>query len=367
MIATRILVALFAAPCLAQDPTPDPAGKPAAPNTPPAVTINHPTLRYPRDKAYVVATVDDKPITLGDLVEHIDERHYPGFEKFLAGPEGKGSPDGNRILQSDLIAPWVRNFADVKALEAEAGPLDRADKAELDACIGAALKVGFESFLENYVADLQMKGRPTNLSEARLNRLLSDFQMRQGMTFEMQGWLDYLRPVQNWTRQELSDFFQNNARIFGGGVNLAHILIYHRDPGTGILLNKSQRAGAKARLLEIQNRLKNGADFDESVRLFSEDSATAPTGGVFKNVERFDFRLPPAICRKVWHMQDGEVSDVIETPYGWHIVKRLEHVQGRFMLFTDAALPSIRLSKQRMNQENLLFEARKKHKVELNL
>lgn len=367
MIATRILVALIAAPCLAQDPTPDPAGKPAAPSTPQAATPNYPMLRYPRDKDYVVATVDDKPITLGDLVQHIDERHHPGFEKFLAGPEGKGSPDGIRILQSDLIAPWVRNFADIKALEAEAGPLDKAAEAELEECIGAALKVGFESFLAEYVADLDRKGLPTNLSETRLNRLLSDFQLRQGMTFEMQGWLDYLRPVQDWTRQELSDFFQNNARVFGGGVNLAHILIHHRDPGTGILLNKSQRAGARARLMEIQNRLKNGADFDESVRLFSEDSMTAEKGGVFNNVQRFDFRLPPAICRTAWNLKDGEISDVVETPYGWHIIKRLEHVQQRFMLFTDAALPSVKLSKQRMNQENLLFDARNKHKVVLNL
>lgn len=367
MIATRILVALIAAPCLAQDPAPAPVGTPAKSGISPTATANYPKLRFPRDKDYVVATVDDKPLTLGDLVTHIDERHQPGFKNFLAGPEGKGSPDGARILASDLLASWVRNFADIKALEAEAGPLDEAATAQLEACMSAALKEGFENFLADYVADLQRQALPTELSQTRLNGLLSNFQMRNGTALEMQGWLDYLRPLQNWTRQELSDFFQNNARVFGGGVTLAHILIQHRDPGTGILLNKPQRAGAKARLQEIQSRLQNGADFEESVRLFSEDTATAPEGGVFKGVQRFDYRLPPAICRSAWGMQDGDVSDVIETRYGWHIIKRIEHVQQRFMLFTDAALPSIRISKQRMGQENLLFDTRNKHKVALKL
>ena len=367
MIATRICIysALVAVPCLAQSAENPPAGSVASTRRPKPATSDFKELRFPRDQDYVVATVDAEPITLGDLVRHIDERHYPGFAAFLAGPEGNGSAGGARLLQSDLIAPWVRNLADIRALSAEAGPLDDAETAELEGSLAAALKEAFESYLASYVEDLRQRGLPTNLSQTRINRLLADFQMRRGTATEMQGWLDYLRPLRDWPRQELRDFFQDNARVFGGGVTLAHILVQHRDAGTGILLDARTRAGAKARLMEIQSRLRDGADFAETARLFSEDSKTAPTGGVFRNVQRFDYRLPPGICRVAWRMRDGEISDVVETRYGWHILKRVEHVQRRFMLFTDAAMDSVRLSKQRLEQENLLFAVREKHDVRL--
>ena len=91
MIATRICIysALVAVPCLAQSAENPPAGSVASTRRPKPATSDFKELRFPRDQDYVVATVDAEPITLGDLVRHIDERHYPGFAAFLAGPEGQ--------------------------------------------------------------------------------------------------------------------------------------------------------------------------------------------------------------------------------------------------------------------------------------
>src|SRR5690606_34827499 len=117
------------------------------PTPSPVTGKHHVQLRYPRDKEVVVAMVGGMPILLEDLVERIDTRHYPGFRDLLAGPEGKGSPDGARILSSDLIAPWVRQFADVRALRAEAERRakdggEAIDEAKLEALMSDALKAG---------------------------------------------------------------------------------------------------------------------------------------------------------------------------------------------------------------------------------
>ena len=40
-------------------------------------------VRYPRDKAKTIAIVGGTSLTLDELVKHIDERHYPGFEQLL--------------------------------------------------------------------------------------------------------------------------------------------------------------------------------------------------------------------------------------------------------------------------------------------
>ena len=38
----------------------------------------------------------------------------------------------------------------------------------------------------------------------------------------------------------------------------------------------------------------------------------------------------------------GEVSDVIETQYGWHLIKRIEHVQKMFMMFSEQTAPMVK-------------------------
>ena len=36
---------------------------------------------YPKDKDAAIAVVGSKTLTLGDLIDHIDARHYPGLKK----------------------------------------------------------------------------------------------------------------------------------------------------------------------------------------------------------------------------------------------------------------------------------------------
>lgn len=325
-------------------------------------------LRYPQDKETVIAIADGSPIWLSHLVEHIDARHYPGFEGLMAGEDGNGSADGRRILASDLLAPWVRQFADIKALEAEARARGPVDQEKIEACLSAALKKAFEEYLKAYTDDLAQRSLPTELSQKRIDRLLTDFQFRFGLSCELQGWLDYLQPEEDWSNARLNDFFQANPRYFGGGVTIQHILVQNRDPGTGILLQEQHRIAAAARLSEVQKRvLPDGSNFAELAQQFSDDTRSAKDGGKFENVERFDQRMPTVLCRAAWKMKDGEISGVVESQYGWHIVRRVEHVQRMFMLFSDATVPMVKQLLQRELQEDLLFGARKSRAVELKI
>jgi hypothetical protein len=344
----------------AQDPAPSAEVRKPDPQQSRSVDV-----RYPRDANFTLAVIDGQPLKLRELVEHIDRRHYPGFAALMQGENGKGTPAGNRLLRSEYAATWVRNLADITALRREAELRPDFDEAVVDQALAAALKESFEAYLHDYVAGLEAQGRPTTLSQDRVNKLLSDYQMRYGTRTELQGWLDYMCPQLDWSAAELRDFFQSNIRIFGGTVTLAHILVQHRDAGTGILLNDKLRARAATRISEIKERLLRGDDFATLARQFSEDTATAQEGGLLADVERFDHRLPPEICRTAWSLADGGISDVIETQYGWHIVMRLHHDQKKLMLFREAALPTVKMTRQRMNQENLLFDVRKKHGIEL--
>lgn len=368
-----VLSALLAGALAAQRPAPSVE---SAPTPAPIAEKHFVQLRYPRDKEAIVAMVGGMPIHLEDVVERIDSRHYPGFRDLLAGPEGKGSPDGARILSSDLIAPWVRQLADIRALRATAERRakeggEEIDEAKLEALMSSALKAGFENYLASYTADLQRRNIDARMDQNRVNLLLADYQMRHGLSSELQGWLDYLEPARDWSKEEVTEFYRRHTRIFGGGVTTAHILVQNRDAGTGIMLDAEGLARANARLVEIRSRLqRDGSNFEEIARLFSEDTRTAPDGGVLEGVERFDYRLPAAICRTAWQLKDGEVSGIVETQYGWHFVKRVAHEQYRLMtLATDNEIfqSTVRNAMVRMLQEDLLFGAREQMGVELKL
>lgn len=352
--AILLLALLFSVPLAAQD-------EPAVPTTPPAPQQpHHVVVRYPEDRDRPIAEVGDRTLTLGDLVDRIDERHYPGFRTALAE-----RPHVQRMLQSDLIAPWVRQFADLEALRQTFAD-DIVDE-ELEAAQSEALRQQFQAWLDAYVQDLAANGRPTELTQRRVDALLADFQLRQGLAAELQGLLDHLEP-DDYNRAQLQQFFQANARYFGGRVTIAHILIQHRDAGTGILLADEGLARAHARLADVRARLRpDGSNFQEVARSYSDDTRTAQEGGKLEHIARFDDRLPAALCRAAWRLADGEVSDVVETQYGWHLIQRLEFSQQMFILFTDDAIPTIRGAMKRARQEDRLFHARERAKVRLLL
>ena len=361
-----LALSMLLAPCLAQEAKPEPATPAAKPpaaavvtTRPAADTPHHLIRRYPQDKDVPIAIVGPRTLTLGDLVDHIDARHYPRFKKELVE-----LPTVQAMLQSDLIAPWVRHFADLEALrQTFAADLD---EKKLQQAQSDALKASFESWLATYVND-PATGRTRQLTQDQVTRRLTTFQWHNGLAAELQGTLDHLEPGE-YNRVQLQNFYNANARAFGGQVTIAHILIQHRDAGTGILLGEKGTARAVARLTDIRARLlPDGSNFEEVARLFSDDTKTAPLGGALRGIARFDDRLPATLCRAAWNLQDGQVSDVVETQYGWHLVKRIDFEQQVFILVTDDAIPSIRQIMRRMRQEQRLFAARQKVGVQLML
>lgn len=358
------VLAVLAGTCRAQDPAtspPPPAAAPAAaPSAAAAAERPHFRVRrWPQDRDVPVAIVGGRSLTLGDLAAHIERRHQPGFQDALAN-----RPEIQRTLTSDLIAPWARHFADLEALrQTYGGEID--DKA-LETAQSEALKRSFQQWLNGYVEDRRQQGRPAELTQDQVNGHLQRYQFAQGLGAEVQGMLDLLEPGK-FNRQELHAFFTGNARAFGGQVTVQHILVQNRDAGTGILLADEAYGLASARLADIKARLKpDGSNFDEVVPR-SDDQRTARDRGLLRGLHRYDERMPAALCRAAWDLRDGEVSDVVETPYGWHILKRVEFQQQVFMLFTDDAMPTIEDIMRRARQENRLFEARAKAAVRLEI
>jgi hypothetical protein len=353
LLRAIVVPALFGI-CCAQDGA-KPA--PAAPAAEPHFVVR----RWPEDKAAGIAVVGARTLTLADLVDHIQKRHYPRFRADL-----EAYPTVRAMLQSDLMAAWVRQLADLEALRQTFGA-DLADEKKLEAAQSAALKARFQAHLDTWAGDERARGRPGELNQDKVNRMLTQFQWHNGLGCELQGTLDFLENGE-YSRQQLHAFFTTNPRYFGGQVTIQHIMVQHRDAGTGILLNDEGIARANERIAAIKASIApDGSNFEEVARARSEDTRTARNGGMLKGLHRYDDRMPAALCKAAWDLQDGQVSDVVETQYGLHLIKRLEYTQNVYIIFSDAAMPTIKQVTQRAMQERRLLEARQKTGLRLML
>ncbi|HEX7583829.1 MAG TPA: peptidylprolyl isomerase [Prolixibacteraceae bacterium] len=87
----------------------------------------------------------------------------------------------------------------------------------------------------------------------------------------------------------------------------------------------SEETIAKLKLTadSIWQKATSGADFAELAKKYSDDKQSATNGGEMKAFTSAN--MVPSFAEAAFALKnDGDISPVIRTPYGWHIIKRLE-------------------------------------------
>lgn len=127
-----------------------------------------------------------------------------------------------------------------------------------------------------------------------------------------------LQPVQI-TRREVNRFYeqmQDSLPQRPPMVRMSHIL-------KEIRAGESTRQSALNRILEIQKRLESGEDFAELAKTYSQDPGSASNGGELGFVERGTF--VPEFEEVAFTLKEGEISDIVETQFGFHIIQMIEN------------------------------------------
>jgi parvulin-like peptidyl-prolyl isomerase len=160
---------------------------------------------------------------------------------------------------------------------------------------------------------------------------------------------------------EVARYFAENKEFFDKVmVQASHIVIRLSSNAP-----QSERQAARVKLQALRQEIVAGKiDFAEAAKKYSQ-CPTAPRGGDLGYFPR-KFAVEESFARAAFGLQKGEVSDIVESEYGLHLIKCTDRKPGAPANF-DKIKDDVREIAAEEMQQNLLREQRKLAKVTVYL
>jgi parvulin-like peptidyl-prolyl isomerase len=318
-LASAATLALGANVCFAQAP----ATPPPAPATQPA----------PVNPAKPAAIVNGEPITQADVMS---AAKMVTEQRFRTGVP----TDAQRHeVFTEVIAMLVDDVL-LRQFLAKTGV--KVDPAEVD----------------KQFAELK-----ASLGKAKPPRTIEDFYKETGRNegqirssiLDMLRWGEYVKTKIN--ENDLKRYYTENKDFFDQvAVRASHILIRISPSAT-----ETERAAARQKLLALRAEILTGKiDFGEAAKKNSQCSS-APNGGDIGFFPR-KMMVEEAFAKAAFSLKPGEVSDVVQTDAGLHLIKVTERKPGQNSEF-DKVKDDVRDFYIEEMRQTLLTQERKNAKI----
>jgi len=134
----------------------------------------------------------------------------------------------------------------------------------------------------------------------------------------------------NITDEDVKKFYDENPAKFEQPemVRASHILLATKDQTSGAELSDAQKTAKHKQMEGLLKRARDGEDFAKLAKEFSEDSASKDKGGEYtfprgQMVAEFE--------AAAFSLKTNQVSDIITTQFGYHIIKLSEKLPAKKM------------------------------------
>lgn len=276
-----------------------------APDTFDAVMNKVTSLFAKKDKAPKKEQLDNPVFTVYTYEVDPDEyRYYILYYKMYCENQDpdywKNHPEEKDEVKAYVFEQIVENYDLVYWAEYEGFKLDDVTDEEY--------KAKYDEFRAPYKTDEEFNDYLTTecLTPAVLEKSLRQQIIRDKL-------VDYIYSDES-TFSQVTDEEMQNYYDEAEGYGSKHILLLHCE-------DEAEDADKKALAQSILERIRNGEDFDTLMKEYSEDPglATYPDGYVGTRGDMVAEYENAARALKV-----GEVSNVVETDFGYHIIMRIE-------------------------------------------
>ena len=245
-------------------------------------------------------------------------------------------------LQLDMIAK--KNAKQPPALIEQMRTMLRQRKLEemitvrlLDEKVKEANIVLTEEEVMSKIEQIASEQKPPLSVEDFMKRLaesgqsIDDFKRRLGYQQILEAqWADKI----NVTEEDAKKFYDEHKKLFEvpEQVRASHILIRPdlTDPNTD---PNDAKEKAKAQIQELLKQIKDGADFAE----LAKANSACPSGARGGDLEFFPRgKMAQPFEEAAFILKVGEVSDIVETRFGYHIIKVTDRQDARTVSFEEA-------------------------------
>ena len=177
------------------------------------------------------------------------------------------------------------------------------DRAIMDLKNELKIKSGYQAYLED-----------AKISETDLKT-----RIRKGLIVRRLLRRDVIRQIKV-SEAEMQAFYRNHPEYFQRReqVRVRQIMVAFDKRG-----DHSDRAKALLRIQTIQDKLKQGGNFAALALDYSEDNSRT-NGGDLGYLQRD--HMVPAFADAAFSLKPGQVSDIVETPLGYHLIKMVDRV-----------------------------------------
>ena len=209
-----------------------------------------------------------------------------------------------QVLEDLLFQKLMLHKAEIDSIEVTENDVFNEIDSRLNTFIS---QLGSEDQLEEYF-DKKIYEIKEEMYEPIENSLII-----QRVRFEITSSVDV-------TPKEVKNYFLNfdpdSLPMVNETIEVAHILKH--PPASASAIKETEN-----KLEKLKERVLKGESFATLAILYSEDPGSSRNGGLYNAIKRGMF--VKEFEAVMFSLQDGEISDVFETEYGYHIVMMEEH------------------------------------------
>ncbi len=286
------------------------------------------------DENLVIIKANDFDVTTGEVVKVLYSRIGNNQSRLVSQAEGQ-------IRQ--IIVSNAERIAEQKLLVIAAEDAGYAvSDSELDSTLSQRyMRYGGE---DKYKAQLESAGIKWETMRA---------DMREGLT--IRNYLEKeIADPEKVTDEELQEYFDKN---YSGDrtATVQHILLMTQGK------SDAEKQEIRTKMEGILAEAKGGADFGKLAQQYSEDPGSKDRGGLYEDFERGQMVKPFEDAS--FDLPIGSISDIVETQYGFHIIKVIGRKQGSETL--DQMRAKILESLKRDKINNYIKEMRESAGIEV--
>ncbi len=138
------------------------------------------------------------------------------------------------------------------------------------------------------------------------------------------------------TDQEIKQYYDDNKKtlfVVPARVKASHILAIFPWVEDNSEETEEGKEEALEKIKMVKDKLKNGVDFEVLARQYSDDSASAASGGDLGYISKG--QMIEEFEEALFSLDLGEVSEIVETKYGFHIIKGFDRQEEYIQKFDE--------------------------------